>query len=87
MIRFLLLLSLVVGTISAEKDKATATLDLIQTNFAQRSLSIISGYFDSVLGKEALPILISIVTYLVLRTTGVVGFFTLIASFMTQLNK
>ena len=64
-----------------------AGLKLVQTNFVGRTFAVMRSYIDGLFGEEAVPILIAGVTYLVIKTTGVMGLFSFVTTIVTTVNR
>ena len=67
--------------------QAKAGLKLVQTNFVGRTFAVMRSYIDGLFGEEAVPILIAGVTYLVIKTTGVMGLFSFVTTIVTTVNR
>ena len=65
----------------------SSIVELVHTNFVSRSLTVLRNYVDATLGTEALPIGVAVVSYLVVKTVGVLGLFSMIATLVVHINK
>ena len=70
-----------------QQGQTKAALQLVQTNFVSRTFSVVRSYIDNLLGEEAVPILLAGLTYVIIKTTGVLGLFNLVATTVTAFNK